>query len=53
MRLTPYQIEALKSTAKEVFGVRSKLLLFGSRVDDSQRGRDIDLKPVYDFFRFD
>ena len=43
MRLTPYQIEALKSTAKEVFGPRSTLLLFGSRTDDSQRGGDIDL----------
>jgi len=43
MRLTPYQIKVLKSTAKEIFGLRSDLLLFGSRVDDKLRGGDIDL----------
>lgn len=43
MRLTPYQVEALKCTAEEVFGPRSKLLLFRSRTDGSQRGGDIDL----------
>ena len=43
MRLTPYQIEVLKSTAREVFGQRSSLWLFGSRVDDKRRGGDIDL----------
>ena len=43
MRLTQYQIEILKSTAVDVFGPQSNLILFGSRVDDSLRGGDIDL----------
>ncbi len=43
MRLTQYQIEILKRTAIDVFGPQSSLLLFGSRVDDSLRGGDIDL----------
>lgn len=43
MRLTLHQIEILKSTAIDVFGPQSSLLLFGSRVDDSLLGGDIDL----------
>ncbi|MCK5915065.1 MAG: nucleotidyltransferase domain-containing protein [Deltaproteobacteria bacterium] len=43
MRLTQYQVEILKSTAIDVFGPQSGLVLFGSRVDDSLRGGDIDL----------
>lgn len=43
MRLTPYQIEVLKSTAREIFGPLSTLFLFGSRVNDKRRGGDIDL----------
>jgi hypothetical protein len=43
MRLTQRQIDILVSTAKEVFGPGSGLMLFGSRVDDSLSGGDIDL----------
>jgi len=43
MRLTPFQKKAIQSTATEVFGAQAKVWLFGSRVDDSKRGGDIDL----------
>lgn len=43
MRLTQHQIENLKRTATEVFGPQAGLVLFGSRIDDSLRGGDIDL----------
>lgn len=43
MRLTPAQIEAIRSSANEVFGTGVQVWLFGSRVDDSKRGGDIDL----------
>lgn len=43
MRLTPFEIKTIKNTAHQVFGERVALWLFGSRVDDSQRGGDIDL----------
>jgi predicted nucleotidyltransferase len=43
IRLTPYEIKAIKETAKEVFGKDVKLWLFGSRTDPTKRGRDIDL----------
>ena len=43
MRLTPEQIAMLKEAASEYFGADASVLLFGSRVDDSKRGGDIDL----------
>jgi predicted nucleotidyltransferase len=43
IRLTPYEIKAIKETAKEVFGEEVKLWLFGSRLDITKRGGDIDL----------
>jgi len=42
MRLTPYEIESIKKAFKESFG-EGRVILFGSRVDDSQKGGDIDL----------
>ena len=43
MRLAPEQITAIKEAVTEYFGADASVLLFGSRVDDSQRGGDIDL----------
>jgi len=43
MRLTPDQIEAIKQTAHAVLGAESRVVLFGSRVDDAKKGGDIDL----------
>lgn len=43
MRLSPGEIEAIRQSVAEVFGASSPVWLFGSRVDDSRRGGDIDL----------
>ena len=42
MRLTQKQIEAINESFKEIFQ-SGKIYLFGSRVDDSKKGGDIDL----------
>jgi len=43
MRLTPNQIQAIKTAAAEIFGDEAKVWLFGSRADDEKRGGDVDL----------
>ena len=43
MRLTQEQVEAIRISAKEVFGSGAQVWLFGSRADDARRGGDIDL----------
>jgi predicted nucleotidyltransferase len=43
MRLTRQQQQIIKETAADVFGTHVSVYLFGSRVDDSARGGDIDL----------
>ncbi len=43
MRLTEQQIRVIKHTAHEVLGDGAQVTLFGSRVDDSAKGGDIDL----------
>ena len=45
MRLYQNQIDVLKETLKTLSG-NAKLYLFGSRVDDTKRGGDIDLLVV-------
>ena len=43
MRLNEQQRSAIHSTVAEAFGAGASVWLFGSRVDDSKRGGDIDL----------
>ncbi|TAN52520.1 MAG: nucleotidyltransferase domain-containing protein [Methylococcaceae bacterium] len=43
MRLTTEQIQAIREETRMVFGADSSVRLFGSRVDDTARGGDIDL----------
>ena len=45
MRLTPKQQKAIKKTFLDIFQ-KGDIYLFGSRVDDSKRGGDIDLYIV-------
>lgn len=43
MRLTDQQRTIIRATVVETFGSGADVWLFGSRVDDSKRGGDIDL----------
>jgi predicted nucleotidyltransferase len=43
MRLTKKDSEAISAVAKSVFGENTKISLFGSRTDNSEKGGDIDL----------
>ena len=43
MRLTQQQIAAIKQTAQTILGDDARVILFGSRVDDTKKGGDIDL----------
>lgn len=43
MRLTDKQRAIICATVAETFGATADVWLFGSRVDDSKRGGDIDL----------
>lgn len=43
MRLTNQQRAIIRATVAETFGAEAGVWLFGSRVDDSKRGGDIDL----------
>ncbi len=48
MRLSQKECQSIKHSVYEIFGEGTKILLFGSRVDDTKRGGDIDLyiKPL-------
>lgn len=43
MRLSPEQIRLIGQTVAEIAGVDATVRLFGSRLDDTARGGDIDL----------
>jgi predicted nucleotidyltransferase len=43
MRLKPEEIMAIRESVEDAFGTDTPVWLFGSRVDDAQRGGDIDL----------
>ena len=43
MRLKQRDIDAIKIAAADAFGTGAVVRLFGSRVDDTKRGGDIDL----------
>jgi hypothetical protein len=43
MRLSESQIKTIKQVAREVWGDKVKVYLFGSRTDDLKKGGDIDL----------
>ncbi len=43
VRLSEFEINAIKSTAYEIFGKNSKIILFGSRANPNKKGGDIDL----------
>lgn len=43
MRLTEPEKRIIKAAAKNQFGPNVKIFLFGSRVNDSRKGGDIDL----------
>ena len=43
MRLTSFEINTIKTNAMQFFGAKTQVLLFGSRVDYTKKGGDIDL----------
>jgi predicted nucleotidyltransferase len=43
MRLSEHERDVIREAATEVFGPDVRVMLFGSRVDDTKRGGDIDL----------
>lgn len=43
MRLTHFEIKTIQQAHQKIFGNNSQIILFGSRVDDSKKGGDIDL----------
>lgn len=48
MRLTEHEVTAIKQAAREAFGDDAVVRLFGSRLDDTRRGGDIDLHVSLD-----
>ena len=46
MRITLKEKDVIKSTAMQLFGSKTKVVLFGSRAVDTAKGGDIDLLIV-------
>lgn len=46
MRLAPEQIHLIRQTVADEMGSSAQVTLFGSRLDDTARGGDIDLMVV-------
>jgi len=53
MRLTQFEKNTILNVSREFYGKNSKISLFGSRVDDSQKGGDIDLLIEPEWKKFD
>jgi uncharacterized protein len=43
MRLSKFEADTIKNVAREIWGGKVKVYLFGSRADDRKKGGDIDL----------
>jgi hypothetical protein len=43
MRLSPEAVDAIRSAARALAGPDARVRVFGSRLDDSARGGDVDL----------
>lgn len=43
MRLDSQEIQTVRTALETIVGDRSKIWVFGSRLDDSKRGGDLDL----------
>lgn len=43
MRLQRQEIQTILQVARQIYGEKVKVYLFGSRLDDTKRGGDIDL----------
>lgn len=43
MRLSSDQVEVIKQETEHYFGAKAEVWLFGSRVDDTAKGGDVDL----------
>lgn len=43
MRLSPAQTDVILSCVRQQYGADVRVMLFGSRLDDSARGGDVDL----------
>jgi uncharacterized protein len=43
MRLSDFEVMVIKKLANQFYGQQAKVVLFGSRVDDSKKGGDIDV----------
>ena len=48
MRLGDRERHIIRTAAAEVFGPEARVMLFGSRADDTRRGGDIDLLILLD-----